>query len=356
MTERLRVVHCGTGESGRHGLKAIINHPDLELVGLYVNSPSKVGVDAGELCGAATTGVVGEPDIERILELDADCMSYMADGVSRPDGCVEDIVRFLERGTNVVSVSLMGMTYPPSAEKELREPIEAACKAGSATFYNTGGSPGLLTTVLPIVLLSGADEVRSVKMQELFDYRHYENPMVLHQVMGFGQPVGYPSFQGIDFSAWWRGQLDMIAGYLGIALDDVRFRLDQAVTEVAIESPALNVEAGTIGALRFAVEGFVGDRAVIIHEHVDRFADHVAPDWDAPAIPNSHAYRVTVDGNPSFQVDWSIDRDDPEQHLAGEQGAVAHATNAIPAVCAAAPGAVDFSQLPYYTTRNVVTP
>jgi hypothetical protein len=353
MAQKYRVVHCGTGESGRHGLKAIINHPDLELVGLYVNSPAKVGVDAGTLCGTDLTGILGCSDISLILDLGADCMSYMADGIGRPMECVSDIVQFLERGTNVVSVSLMALTYPPSADPALRDPIEQACARGGTTFYNTGGSPGIMTTVLPIVLLSACDEVESIKMQELYDYRHYENPVILHEVMGFGQEPGFPSFQGIDFAGWWRGQIDLIAERLGITLDDVRFRLEQGVTEAAIESPALNIAAGTIGALRFAVEGFVDGRPVIIHEHVDRMQDGVSPEWDAPLMHNSHAYRVTVKGNPSFQCDWSIDRDDPMQNLAGEQCAVAHATNAIPSVCESKSGLIDFTNLPYYTTRNV---
>ena len=34
---------------GKLALRGIINHPDLELVGLWVHSPDKVGRDAGEL-------------------------------------------------------------------------------------------------------------------------------------------------------------------------------------------------------------------------------------------------------------------------------------------------------------------
>ena len=47
----LRVVHWGTGNTGRLALRGVLQHPDLELVGLYVHSPDKVGRDAGELIG-----------------------------------------------------------------------------------------------------------------------------------------------------------------------------------------------------------------------------------------------------------------------------------------------------------------
>ena len=42
-----RVIQWATGHVGIHALKGIINRPDLELVGLCVSSPDKVGRDAG---------------------------------------------------------------------------------------------------------------------------------------------------------------------------------------------------------------------------------------------------------------------------------------------------------------------
>ena len=51
----LRVVHWGTGNTGRLALRGVLQHPDLELVGLYVHNPDKVGRDAGELIGSGPT-------------------------------------------------------------------------------------------------------------------------------------------------------------------------------------------------------------------------------------------------------------------------------------------------------------
>ena len=51
---RYRVVQWATGNIGTKSLRAVIEHPGLELVGLYVHSADKAGKDAGELCGAAT--------------------------------------------------------------------------------------------------------------------------------------------------------------------------------------------------------------------------------------------------------------------------------------------------------------
>ena len=72
----IRVVHCGTGLTGREALRAIIEDPALELVGQYVSTPDKIGRDAGELCGLAPVGVAASGDLDEVVSLGADCLCY----------------------------------------------------------------------------------------------------------------------------------------------------------------------------------------------------------------------------------------------------------------------------------------
>ena len=58
----IRVIQWSTGNVGIHALRLIARHPDLELVGLWVHSPDKVGVDAGTLAGIEPTGVLATND------------------------------------------------------------------------------------------------------------------------------------------------------------------------------------------------------------------------------------------------------------------------------------------------------
>ena len=58
----IRVVQWATGSVGAAQLREVIDRPDLELVGLFVYGPAKVGVDAGELVGRAPTGVLATND------------------------------------------------------------------------------------------------------------------------------------------------------------------------------------------------------------------------------------------------------------------------------------------------------
>jgi 2,4-diaminopentanoate dehydrogenase len=42
-----RVVHSGTGNIGAAALRAILQHPDLELGGHFVSTPAKAARDSG---------------------------------------------------------------------------------------------------------------------------------------------------------------------------------------------------------------------------------------------------------------------------------------------------------------------
>ena len=43
-----RVIQWATGLVGQEAIKGIVAHPELELVGCWVHSDTKVGLDAGD--------------------------------------------------------------------------------------------------------------------------------------------------------------------------------------------------------------------------------------------------------------------------------------------------------------------
>jgi hypothetical protein len=61
-----RVVQWSTGGIGRIAIRAVAERPDLELVGVWVHSAEKDGVDAGVLAGGAPLGVLATRDAERL--------------------------------------------------------------------------------------------------------------------------------------------------------------------------------------------------------------------------------------------------------------------------------------------------
>ena len=110
---RYRVVQWSTGNVGRHAIAGIDARPDLELVGVWVSNPAKVGKDAGELAGLGRSlGVAATDDAEALFALRPDCIVHTAMADDRMFEALADLERFLRAGINVVSSSPVFLQYP----------------------------------------------------------------------------------------------------------------------------------------------------------------------------------------------------------------------------------------------------
>ena len=65
-----RVVQWATGNIGTRSLRHVIEHPDLELVGVWVHTPEKIGRDAGELIGEEPIGIAATHDADALIPSD----------------------------------------------------------------------------------------------------------------------------------------------------------------------------------------------------------------------------------------------------------------------------------------------
>ena len=100
-----RVVQWATGSMGRTSLRRIIDHPDLELAGVYVYDPRKAGRDAGELVKRAETGIRATDRIEDILALQPDVVIHTP-RLTDPYAAQNDpVIRLLGAGINVISTA-----------------------------------------------------------------------------------------------------------------------------------------------------------------------------------------------------------------------------------------------------------
>jgi 4-hydroxy-tetrahydrodipicolinate reductase len=174
-----RVVQWSTGNVGRQALAAVLDHPELELVGLFAFDPAKVGRDAGEFVGRAPVGVAATNDVDALIALAPDCIVY-----TPAYGDDDTVVRFLEAGINVVTTS--GYIVVPNGPRgaDFYAKIEAAARRGHASLLGTGLNPGyvhLLATILSLPLR----EVRSVSWEECANVGFYNAPE-MWQMMGFG--------------------------------------------------------------------------------------------------------------------------------------------------------------------------
>src|ERR1700712_3047841 len=93
----LRVVVWGTGNAGRPAIRAVAAHADLELVGVVVSNPDKVGRDAGERAFIEPLGVLATDDTSiatgaGIDGVGVDAVVYTATADTRPDAAFADLV------------------------------------------------------------------------------------------------------------------------------------------------------------------------------------------------------------------------------------------------------------------------
>jgi 4-hydroxy-tetrahydrodipicolinate reductase len=350
-----RVIQWSTGNVGKLALRGIINHPDLELVGLMVHNDSKAGLDAGDLCGLAPTGTTATTDLDAILRTNADCVSYTATADLRPQDAVQDMAKLLESGFNVVSSSVVPLVYPPAADRSLVEPLEAACKSGNSSFFTSGIDPGFGNEFFPLSLTAISERIDSLRVMEVLNYDTYDQPTVLFETMGFGKPIDHTPMLLLDgvLTFAWGPVVAMIAAGLGIELDEITEGYEKWPAERDYQTAAGTVEKGTQAGLRFELRGMKDGREVVVVEHVTRMHDETAPDWPQPT--GEGCYRVLIEGQPRIRCNLELLGADGDHNEGGLVATAMRLLNAIPAVCDAPAGMLSMLDLPLVTGRHLVS-
>jgi hypothetical protein len=347
----LRVIHAGTGNVGTAGLKGVIHHPDLELVGQYVWSPGKLGVDAGTLCGEPDTGVITTNRWDDLLDLHADCLCWFGDSIGRAAENYADNLRFLQRGTNVVSFSGFELAHPPSAPAEFRDPVAAACKVGSSSYFFSGIDPGWATTDLAVAALTAADRVDCVRVMELGYWGSYTAEFVCREYFGFGQRPGFEPLllKGGFLQRSWEPTLRVLCDVLGVEIEGWETSYEVDCLDRDTETGFGIVEAGTASAVRFELRAMAGGAPIAVVEHVDTVAHDAGKMWKQPFAPYDCVHRVEIEGEPALYIETGC----PPGGAGPALRCAMPVVNAIPAVCAAAPGIVTPIDIGHYGARNI---
>lgn len=343
-----RVIQWGTGTLGRHALARVLEHPDLELAGVVVYTPEKDGVDAGELCGAPPVGVRATIDRQAALDIDADCVLYMALG-GDPEVTRDEICRILESGKSVVSTAGGYIMYPKAMGADLRERFEAACRKGGSTLHGTGLSPGLAHDLLPLALSGLSRRIDRVLMEEWVNMAHYASRDTMH-LIGWGRRPD--ELETPDGFFWrlvssYKAPLQMTVEGLGGELEDFRMERHLVTTPEAFEVGGSVIERGTVSGMRFVFSGIVGGRPAVVIDTSWRLHDEhgAGDDW---IRTQGEGWALTLEGEPRVCLEWEIGPKEgvlsrsPYRVLAGSM----HAVNSVPAVCEAPPGIATFLDLP----------
>jgi len=326
---RYRVVQWATGNVGTKSLRAVIEHPALELVGLYVHSVEKAGKDAGELCGVGTTGVMATNSRDEILALGADCVLYM-----QQDCDVDDVCRILESGANIVT-TLGDFHRPAGMDPAVLQRVEDACATGATSIHSTGSSPGFITEALPLVLLSMERSLDLLQIDEFADMSSRNSPEMLFQLMGFGRDPGQFDVRRFDRIAHaFAPSLLALADSIGLPIDSIESSGEIAVATHDVVIAAGTVKGGTVAAQRPIATGLRHGTPLLRFQANWYVTTDLEPAWDL----RETGWRVQVLGDTPLDVEIRFPVE-PERYPQVSPGFTAHpAVNAIPAVCDAKPG------------------
>ena len=342
MTAPLRVVQWATGNIGSHALRSVIEHPGLELAGVYVTSEAKAGKDAGDLCGLPATGVRATADVGEITDLGADCVLYM------PAACDYDqVCRLLASGSNIVTTR-GEFHHPGGMDPGARARVERACGVWGTSLYATGSSPGFISEALPFAVTSLQRRLEVLTINEFADLSRRDSPDMLFNLMGFGTPVEEFALARFAFGAVAFGPtLRLTAESLGMPLDDVTSSGEIAVARQDTPIAAGLVKKGTVAAQRMTVTGLRDEKEVIRFVADWYCTDEIEPGWQL----RETGWHVSVRGDAPMEIDIRFPV--PLERMAAvTPGYTANrAVNAIPAVCAARPGIRTTADLPQILAR-----
>jgi hypothetical protein len=346
-TSPIRVVQWATGGVGRAAIEGVLSHPDLELVGCWVHSAAKHGLDVGEILGSGPVGVAATTSAEEILALDADCVVY-SPLVPNDD----EVAALLRSGKSVVTP--VGWIYPDAAKVG---PLEAACREGGVTLHGTGIHPGGITERFPLMVSAVSARVTHVRAEEFSDIRTYGAPDVIRHVMAFGgtPEEALASPMAALLGGGFRSSVRMVVAEMGFDADPrVETVQEVAVATAPIDSPIGVIEPGLVAARRFHWRALV-DGVPVVTATVNWLMgeEHLDPDWSFG--PEGERFEVEVTGDPSVKLTFKgLQPETVEAGLVRNPGIVStanHCVNAIPYVVAAEPGIKTYLDLPLIAGR-----
>jgi hypothetical protein len=352
----IRVAHVGTGNVGRLALTELVTNPEFELTGVCVSTPDKVGKDAGTLAGiGVATGVEAVDDLDAVLATKPDCVVYCAMGDTRLPEAMADCMSILSAGINVVGSAPGLLMYPWGVmpDKYIAR-VEQAAQQGKSSIFINGVDPGFTNDLIPFALAGTCQRIEQVRCMEIADYATYDGSTVMFDVMGFGKPLDevpmllQPGVLGIA----WGAAIRQLAAGLGIELDKITESYEREPAPEAFDIAAGHIPKGGLAALRFEICGVIGDRPVIVVEHITRLRGDFRPDWAQPAQPGG-SYRVEITGEPSYVVDICPTSQNGDHNYAAILAAAGRIVNAIPAVVAAKPGIRTTLDLPLVTGQGL---
>jgi hypothetical protein len=345
--KKYRVIQWATGTVGSAALKYFIENPVIELVGVYVTNPEKVGKDAGDLVGLPKTGVLATDDVAAIMALDADCVLFAPSMMTPP---TDQVCQLLASGKNVVSPA--GPFLPNKWLPEETARVEAACREGSTSFHGCGIHPGFSGDILPITLLRLMNRVDCVEIAEVID--KVRNPMIYTEIMGFGadpeELLANPRRSPETYKHFY-SSMAMIADSLGKEIEKVTVKFEVSKAKKDIKHAFGEVKAGTVGGQHYEWTAWCEGAPLVVFHFYWQLGEDLDPLWEQ----GEAMYRVRIHGDPPLECHLMGQKDaDGRYPFLGLPWTGLVGCTVVPQVCDAAPGVITHLDLGVVQPKGLV--
>lgn len=336
---KYRVAQCYTGPVGSEIVRRLRRHPLLELVGVLVHHPEKVGKDSGELVGGARNGVVTTDSLDKIISLGPDAIIW--------SGSTYDVAAFekvLRAGINLYNG--IGAYFLEGQPEQQR--LSDAALAGGASLAAGGNIPGLVSDALPLFLSGYTGHIRQIRMWQRNDMSSGPSAAQIES-LGIGHPPGKGPYAEYIDAAWLRSieqSSRMVARGIGahweaIELEEVEYAV--ADEDFVLPASGLEIKKGMAAGVRWTLTATADGEEFfrLVNEQSTRL-DHGTGWRTSYAEP---AWRVEVDGDPPLvsTMGWPAGTNPGK---ACHDLNAARALNVIPRLIEAPPGALSVLDFP----------
>ena len=283
-----RVVQWATGNIGTRSLRSVIEHPTLELAGVYVHSPDQGGPRTRRAVRARPHRRGGHQRHRRRSWPWAPTACSTCPALDADEVC-----RLLAAGTNVVTTR--GEFHHPAehgpgaagaGRGRLRPGRPVDPQHGEQPRVHLRGGPAR-ADVDPAAARRPDD--RRVRRP-----RQRDSPALLFEIMGFGKPPAAFDERRLSHGRTSFGpSLRLVADALALPLDDVEASGEVAVASRTVEIAAGTLEAGTVAAQRLTVAGMRDGRPLLRFRASWYCTTDLDPAWDVRPTGVAHRSRAT---------------------------------------------------------------
>jgi 2,4-diaminopentanoate dehydrogenase len=261
--DKIRTIHYGVGAIGAEVVRAVLNSPEIEIVGAIDANAAKAGRDLGDAAGIGhALGIPVVYDPEPLLrDTYADVVVHCT-GSSLTE-VYPQLMSMVSAEKSVIS-SCEELAFPWVRFPEISEKLDRRAKEAGVRVLGTGVNPGFVMDILPMILASVSQQVKAIRVERIVDVS--TRRIQLQRKAGIGlSPSGFQQAAnaGAVGHVGLRESVLMIADTFGWRLDDLSETLEPVIARERKKTEFFSVEKGYALGLRQSARALLSSQEAI---------------------------------------------------------------------------------------------